>query len=293
MKKVSVILTTYNSQDCILKTIDSILNQDGINELFSIELIIVDDCSTDNTTDILKQRNIPFLSTSKNSGGPNAGRNIGLKAVTGDYICIADHDDEWNPNKIKTMLPYFKEVSIVTSGYTLEDINTKKEIVRVNEHEGGFKRYSKNTTFLDKLKKNLTGQNTYLGSIMYAAELKHILFEEHFGVVDFDWILMLFHQQESIEVSQSLYRRYVDGKNLSLDENYRRKDFYYTLYFIERYERDYPKAYKIGYKKVHGSRARYYYLMDNMPKARFYFLKSGWSFKTVLYYLELLINNCC
>ena len=69
-----------------------------------MELIVADDCSTDNTIKILKSEKIPFLSTKINSGGPNKGRNIALKKCTGDYICIADHDDIWFPDKIEKLL---------------------------------------------------------------------------------------------------------------------------------------------------------------------------------------------
>ncbi len=53
MKKVSVILTTYNSEYQIQEVIDSIYNQQGKGKLFEIELIVVDDCSTDSTQKIL------------------------------------------------------------------------------------------------------------------------------------------------------------------------------------------------------------------------------------------------
>lgn len=82
---------------------------------------------------------------------------------------------------------------------------------------------------------------------------------KHFGVVDFDWVLRLFNNNASIEVCDSLYTRFVDGQNLSLNENYRRKDFYYSLDFIENFQAEYPKEVKLAYKKIHGSRARYFY----------------------------------
>lgn len=287
MKKISVILTTYNGEKTIEKAINSILSQNGINHDFEIELLVIDDCSTDNTVKVLRQfgEQITLLSTGKNSGGPNKGRNLGLQKVTGDYICIADHDDVWKENKITTLLPYLKQVPIVTSGYTVFDTYTNKEFVRVNESKNGFIHYPKNRTFIDRLTKSLTGQNAYLGSIMYNSKLKHILFEETFGMSDFDFVLNLFYQQESIEVSQSLYYRYVKGQNLSLNESFCRKDFYASLMAVEQYSDLFPKEADIAYKKIHGSRARYYYLTGNMNKARFYFSKSGWGLKTVLYYI--------
>ncbi|UPT65462.1 MAG: glycosyltransferase [Sphingobacteriales bacterium JAD_PAG50586_3] len=195
MKKVSAIITTYNSEKSLLRVINSITNQQGINTDFTVELIIVDDCSTDTTRAILEENNIPYLSTPKNSGGPNAGRNIGLKAATGDYICIVDHDDEWHSNKVLSLLPHFDKASIVTSGYTVVDNSTGKTIDRVNPCPTGNNSlfYNTNTTFKARLTKQLQGQLTYLGSIMYKSNLKHILFEEEYGVVDFDWLLKLFH----------------------------------------------------------------------------------------------------
>lgn len=288
---ISVIVTTYNSEKYIERTLNSIVQQNGINELFTIELIVADDCSTDTTLTIVKKYNaVNIVSTAKNSGGPNKGRNLGLKEVSGDYICIVDHDDQWKPNRIKAVLPYLNKASIITSGYTVIDEDSKKQTERIQNSTKNYLVFKKNATFLQKLTKSLKGQNTYLGSLIYSKDLKNILFEEHFGMIDFDWVLRLFHQQKSIEVCSSLYNRYVFGENLSLNENYRRKDFYFSLFFIEQYENQYPKEVKIAYKKIHGSRARYYYVINNMKKARFYFLKSPLNLKTFAYYLTTFIG---
>lgn len=287
MKKVSAIVTTYNSEKSLLRVINSINTQQGINTEFTVELIVVDDCSKDNTRAILEANNIPYLSTPKNSGGPNAGRNIGLKAATGDYICIVDHDDEWHPNKVQSLLPHFDRAAIVTSGYTVVDDSTGKTTHRVTPcpTPNNTLFYDTNVTFKARLTKSLTGQLTYLGSIIYKAELKNVLFEEQYGVVDFDWLLKLFHNQASVEVCQSLYNRHVEGSNLSLNEGYRIKDFNYSLDTIKQYAAQYPKEAAIAYKRIHGSMGRYYYQVGNMPKARQYFAKSSLNWKTILYYL--------
>ena len=130
-----------------------------------------------------------------------------------------------------------------------------------------------------------------MGAIIYKNELKHICFEETFGVTDYDWILRLFHQRNSVEVCKMLYTRRISGKNLSLDEEYRRKDFYYSLSFIERYADKYAREVKTAYLKIHGSRARYYYLVGNMKKARFYFLRANLNWKTLLYYITTFVGS--
>ena len=291
MNKVSVILTSYNGEKTIEKTIHSILNQNGINDKFSIELISIDDCSTDRTNEILKEFDIIKLNTSKNSGGPNAGRNIGLKKATGEFICIADQDDIWDPNKLIKLLPYLQKAPIVTSGYKLYDTSQKKEFIRGNNHENGFIFYEKNETFIKRLTKSIDGQSTYLGSIIFHKSLKGILFEQEYGMVDFDWMVKLFHQQKSIEVCEPLYTRNVDGSNLSLNDSYREKDFNFSLNFIQEYSLSYPNEVKIAHKKIHGSRARYYYLIGNMKKARYYFLKSSLNLKTIAYYLTTFVGS--
>ncbi|MBW6480852.1 MAG: glycosyltransferase family 2 protein [Bacteroidales bacterium] len=285
MKKISVILTTYNSGRFIVRTIESILGQQGADNTFEIELIVVDDCSSDNTVEILKSLGTKHLSTRKNSGGPNFGRNIGLTAATGDYICIADHDDVWEKHKIITLLPYLEKVPLVTSGYTLVNFATGKTTERFCKNNNNHLFFEHNQTFLSKLSKSLKGQNTYLGSIIYSKDLKHIRFEEEHGMVDFDWILRMFHRQESIEVCQPLYLRYVSDSNLSLNERYRNIDFNYSLMTVKQYQNDYPGEVKTAYKRIHGSMARYYYVMGKMEKARSFFLKSELSWKTLAYWV--------
>lgn len=102
MKKVSIIIPTYNAESFIDKTIQSVINQTYNNW----ELIIVDDFSQDNTAVKLEKWkksndkiNIIFLN--KNSGGPAHPKNIGFLNSTGDYIAYLDHDDEWDPFKLE------------------------------------------------------------------------------------------------------------------------------------------------------------------------------------------------
>jgi glycosyltransferase involved in cell wall biosynthesis len=291
MKKVSVILTTYNSSWFIARTIQSILAQQGVGSIFELEFVVVDDCSSDSTVEILKSFGIKPLSTTENSGGPNVGRNIGLAAATGDYLCIADHDDVWEKHKIITLLPYLEKVSIVTSGYTLVNLATGKTTERFCVNNNNHLYFGHNQTFLRKLTKSLKGQNTYLGSIIYSKDLKHIRFEEEHGMVDFDWLLRLFHRQASIEVCHPLYLRYVSDSNLSLNERYRNIDFNYSLMTVKQYQNDYPDEVIIAHKRIHGSMARYYYVMGNMKKARSFFLKSELNRKTLVYWLTTFFGS--
>ncbi len=99
---VSVIIPTYNRGKRISDSISSVLNQTYKN----FELIIVDDCSTDNTMDVLKKINDPrivILRQPKNMGAC-AARNRGIDESRGSIIAFQDSDDLWNERKLERQI---------------------------------------------------------------------------------------------------------------------------------------------------------------------------------------------
>lgn len=104
---VSVIIPTYNRESTILRAIKSVLTQHYQN----FEIIIVDDCSSDRTVEIIKNlskkdKRIKLLLNEKNRG-PNYSRNRGIKHSKGQYIALLDSDDEWLRSKLKKQLEHF------------------------------------------------------------------------------------------------------------------------------------------------------------------------------------------
>lgn len=101
---VSIIIPAYNSEKFIRRCLDSVVNQIYKN----IEIIVVDDASTDNTEKIIKEyaekdnRIRPFYSSENK--GVSFSRNIGLKASTGEYIMFVDSDDELTKDAIRRMV---------------------------------------------------------------------------------------------------------------------------------------------------------------------------------------------
>ena len=96
--KITVIIPVFNGEDCIRTTINSLINQTIGFE--NIEVIVVDDCSTDNTPIILKEfsdnyQNIKCIFLEKNYGAPGKARNTGIKNATSNYIMFLDSDDEF------------------------------------------------------------------------------------------------------------------------------------------------------------------------------------------------------
>ncbi len=224
MIRVSVILGTFNSAAFIERTVQSVLSQEGNGSDFEIELLTIDDCSTDNTVEILRSMGLQPLSTGSPSGGPNRGRNIGLQKSTGDYIALIDHDDTWHPSKIKTQLSVAYRAPIITTGYRVID-SIRKTTSSIGTGEPEFRFFEKNVTFRDRLARKRSGQPVYMSTIMISRELSSILFEEEYGCVDYDWLLRLFEGRPSVHCNRALATRYICGENLSLQSGYRGKEY--------------------------------------------------------------------
>ena len=100
--KISVIIPTFNRGNLIGNSITSVLNQTYKN----LEVIVVDDGSTDNTKaeiDKFKDERIRYIKLENNTGGSNA-RNIGIKEATGKYISFQDSDDIFHPEKLEKQI---------------------------------------------------------------------------------------------------------------------------------------------------------------------------------------------
>lgn len=93
--ELTVIVPVYNREGEITKCLDSIAEQSLPQHLF--EVIVVDDCSTDRTTDVIskysKIENLRLITLSENSGGASKPRNIGIDLALGKYIVFIDSDD--------------------------------------------------------------------------------------------------------------------------------------------------------------------------------------------------------
>jgi glycosyltransferase involved in cell wall biosynthesis len=101
---VSVLMPAFNSEGTIFNSIMSILSQDYENW----ELIIINDCSTDSTLQIVKKfkdNRIKIINNSINSG-VGFSRKVGFENSTGDFIAFLDSDDIWANNKVSMQLEY-------------------------------------------------------------------------------------------------------------------------------------------------------------------------------------------
>nr|WP_325263424.1 glycosyltransferase family 2 protein [uncultured Rhizobium sp.] len=101
---VSFVIAAYNAQDTLESAIDSALAQVGV----SLEVIVVDDCSSDGTRELAlrcrdRDDRVKLLVQPAN-GGPAAARNAGFDAATGRWIAVLDADDTIHPQRLKRMI---------------------------------------------------------------------------------------------------------------------------------------------------------------------------------------------
>jgi len=120
LAKVSTIIPAYNCERYIKETIESVLSQ----TYKDIELIIIDDGSTDRTGEIVRsfESKVEYIRQSKNTG-PSAARNRGIEKAKGEYIAFLDGDDVWMPTKIEEQIKLLesnKDIALVYSnGYNV------------------------------------------------------------------------------------------------------------------------------------------------------------------------------
>jgi hypothetical protein len=96
---VSVVIATYNFERFLARAIDSVLDQDYPAE--AIEVIVVDDGSTDGTSELMKAYDGRVKYVRKENGGHLSTFSRGIGEATGDYIALLDGDDEWLPHKLR------------------------------------------------------------------------------------------------------------------------------------------------------------------------------------------------
>ena len=120
MPIVSVITPCYNGANYLVNCIESVISQ----TFQDWEMLIVDDCSTDDSKEIItkyiqKDSRIKYYRTEHPSGSPTVPRNIGIDNANGRYLAFLDCDDMWLPTKLEEQLNVFKDkkCAMVFSNY--------------------------------------------------------------------------------------------------------------------------------------------------------------------------------
>lgn len=126
---VSIITPTYNCAKFIIETIKSVQSQTYTNW----EMIIVDDCSTDNTQEyVLKiaksDKRIRYYKLEKNSGAA-AARNLAMELASGTYIAFLDSDDLWSKQKLEKQIEFMQNNNYLFTCTSYEHMNEYGKIL--------------------------------------------------------------------------------------------------------------------------------------------------------------------
>lgn len=198
--EVSVIIPAYNRAHTVDRAIQSILNQ----SYQDFEIIVVDDGSSDNTSQIISRLHHPSLRLLKHdtNRGAAAARNTGIRAAQGSFIAFLDSDDEWLPNKLAIQVDALKNApekfqASCTAYYLIEG----KEVYEYVP--------SLSTPWLKKL---LMGNDLGMGSTFLAS--KRIL--DRIGLLDetllrhedWDWFIRYAQEYELLLLDKPLTRVY-------------------------------------------------------------------------------------
>lgn len=136
LPKVSIIAPAYNEEKTIAASIESIKRIDYPKEL--LEIVIVNDGSTDNTSNVIKkyanEKYITFIDNKKNKG-KSACLNQAIKLSKGQFIATMDSDSEVSKDVLKKTLPYFKEKKVGAVTITVKVKNPRTFIQKVIEIE--------------------------------------------------------------------------------------------------------------------------------------------------------------
>ncbi len=128
---VSIIIPAYNASRWISETLNSVLEQDYEN----IEILVVNDGSTDDTESIVLSFGNKVKCLNKQNGGQSSARNFGINAAMGEYIAFIDSDDLWVKNKLKLQIELLETTGlkwIYSDGIAFES-NTKNELFKFSE----------------------------------------------------------------------------------------------------------------------------------------------------------------
>jgi len=139
MRRVSVIIPTYNRASLLPRAINSVLSQD----YGDFELIVVDDGSMDNTHEVVQgyaDDRIRYIKLWPNSGWSSKPRNVGITNSHGEYIALLDSDDEWMSSFLSSLVAKMNQspesVGVVYCGLVVQPMNGSKPRA-IHAHRSG------------------------------------------------------------------------------------------------------------------------------------------------------------
>ncbi len=226
---ISVIIPTFNREDRIIEAVDSVLSQTYSN----IEIIIVDDGSTDNTENVIKSHitdsRVKYIKKLENRGACYA-RNIGIANATGEYIAFQDSDDIWKKEKLDEQIKF------------LESHNADFVFCRLRRGE---KRAYFPSIFVirnayrkkDVIIKPCGSTQTFLGKRNC---IKEVLFDEKLGrYQDWDYLIRVSEKYRTVYQKKTLVIQRIQQDSISTNSQ---KGIVALDYILKKYDEEFKKS---------------------------------------------------
>lgn len=233
---ISVITPLFNAEPYIAQTIESVLSQ----TYAQWEMIIVDNCSTDESKTIVRSFNdsrIKLIELDYNSGGPARPRNIGIENAKGDYIAFVDSDDVWMPKKLEKQIKILEEYDDIDMVHSLAyTIDTKSEVIGFFNNQKTFNKLK----FFMKPRSILYISNYININTAIIRNNMNIRFrEDKFLVALEDWAFWMDYNslgKKEYLIKENLIYYRVDMNSISdrkSDKSYKKAFYLYTLLLNE------------------------------------------------------------
>ena len=207
-KLISIITPVHNSQNTITDCISSVLSQ----TYYQWEMLIVDDCSTDETYNIIEHYlqtdlRIKYIRLDEQSGAAVA-RNTGISRSRGAYIAFLDSDDLWLPKKIEKQLKFIRDNNLTlscSSYYTIDERGNRINTRIVKE----------SISYIDMLKSNNIGNLTGL----YDCEKLGKIYMDNVGHEDYTlWLKIMKKVRKTKAVTEPLAEYRIVSNSISANK---------------------------------------------------------------------------
>lgn len=218
---VSIIMPSWNTADFIRESINSVLAQTYTNW----ELLIVDDCSTDNTDEVVasyKDERIKYFKNEKNSGAALT-RNKALREAQGEWIAFLDSDDLWIPEKLEKMISFMTENKYAFAYHEYEKIDEESKPLNI---------YVSGPEIVTKRKMYNYGYPGCLAFMYSAKEMGLIQIKNIKKNNDYAILLQLCKKADCYLLKDNLARYRIRKKSISHDKLSKKLKSHYDLFHL-------------------------------------------------------------
>lgn len=216
---VSIIMPSWNTGNFITESIQSVIEQTYKNW----ELLIVDDCSTDNTDDIVASFNdnrIKYFKNEQNSGAALT-RNRAMREAQGEWIAFLDSDDLWTPEKLEKMIAFMTENNYSFAYHEYEKIDEQSQPLNI---------YVTGPKVVTKRKMYNYGYPGCLTFMYSAKEMGLIQIKDIKKNNDYAILLQLCKKANCYLLSENLAKYRIRKKSISHDKLSKKLKSHYDLF---------------------------------------------------------------